>query len=249
MSEAFDDLCDAYEAMIDWPRRLANEGPFFRAVFESISCRRVLDAACGTGHHAAMFHSWGLSVEGADVSQHMIQRCRQRHGESNALRWTVRGFDEPVASGERFDAAICIGNSLALASDAGRAGAAVGHMLQAVRPGGLVVVHVLNLWKLPDGAIAWQKCLRASLPQGDCLVTKGVHRCGSAGFVDMLVTRLDVSPPALRAECVPFLGLGADDLRRFAADGGAAAVEVWGGYQRQPYNPTDSTDLILVARR
>ena len=70
----FDDLTDIYDAMIDWPKRLAHEGSFYRRVFEQHDVRSVVDVACGTGRHAAMFHSWGLRVEAADLSPAMIDR-------------------------------------------------------------------------------------------------------------------------------------------------------------------------------
>jgi hypothetical protein len=59
---SFDDLTDLYEAMIDWPKRSANEAPFFRRLCEHSIVRRVADVACGTGRHADMFRSWGLEV-------------------------------------------------------------------------------------------------------------------------------------------------------------------------------------------
>jgi ubiquinone/menaquinone biosynthesis C-methylase UbiE len=100
--ETFDDLADIYETTIDWTRRLGNEEAFYRELFDRVGARIVLDAACGTGHHAAMFCSWGMRVEGADISEAMIRRCRQRYGESGDLRWVVRGFDEPIAPPEGF---------------------------------------------------------------------------------------------------------------------------------------------------
>ena len=114
---AFDDLTDVYEAMIDWDKRLGNEEPFYRDLFEQAGVHSVLDVACGTGRHAALFHSWGLHVEAADVSESMIGRARALFGEPPGLRWIVRGFQEPIPAGESFDVAICVGNSLALASD------------------------------------------------------------------------------------------------------------------------------------
>ena len=45
---AFDDLTDVYEALIDWPKRLAHEGTFYRQRFERAGVHSVLDAACGT---------------------------------------------------------------------------------------------------------------------------------------------------------------------------------------------------------
>ena len=123
----------------------------------------MLDAACGTGHHAALFHSWGLGVEGADLSPAMIDRARN-FGQPQGLHWSVRAFDAPVAAAEPFDVAVCVGNSLSLAPDIAVAGRAIGQMLSAVRRGGAVVIQVLNLWRLPDGPCVWQKCRPAMLP-------------------------------------------------------------------------------------
>ena len=67
-NSSFDDLTDLYETMIDWPKRLANEAPFFRRPFEQTKVARVADVACGTGRHADMFRSWGLEVHGLDIS-------------------------------------------------------------------------------------------------------------------------------------------------------------------------------------
>lgn len=111
---AFDNLIDFYEAMIDWPKRLANEEPFYRHWFDKTGVRRVVDVACGTGRHVAMFQQWGLCVEGSDLSQPMIAYARSHHGESDRLRFVVRSFDQPIEPPESFDAAICMGNSLAL---------------------------------------------------------------------------------------------------------------------------------------
>jgi len=244
----FDDLTDVYEAMIDWPRRLEGEEPFYRELFEGLGAKSVLDTACGTGRHAAAFHSWGLHVEGADLSPAMIERAKESFGEPPGLRWAVRGFDEPAAADEPFDAAICVGNSLALAADEATAERAVGRMLEAVRPGGAIVLHVLNLWRLPEGPCLWQKCRRSRLPQGEALIVKGVSRCGRRGFVHLVVATLDAEP-TLDTESVPFLGLEATELERMAHRGGAGAVRCYGDYQRRPYDRRESVDLILVAEK
>ena len=147
----FDDVSDIFEATVDWPNRLAHEAPFYRRWFERASVRSVVDVACGPGRHAAMFHDWGLHVEGADISPNMIARAKASFGESDRLRWAIRGFDEPMMGATPFDAAICVGNSLALASNRDMAERAVRQMLAMVRTGGLVVIQVLNLCACPTG--------------------------------------------------------------------------------------------------
>lgn len=52
---------------------------------------------------------------------------------------------------DQHDTIICRGNSLAIAPDIPTIERAVREMLAAARGGGVVVLHVLNLWRLPDG--------------------------------------------------------------------------------------------------
>jgi SAM-dependent methyltransferase len=244
----FHDLTNVYEAMINWPKRLAHEEPFFRQLFEDAEVRNVVDTACGTGQHAAMFHHWGLRVEGADISGNMLQRARDLHGEPPGLRWVERGFDRPIDSVEPFDAAICIGNSLALAPDHATAERAIRQMLAAVRDGGIVVVHVLNIWRFPDGPCVWQKCRRAVISDREVLIVKGVHRCGSKGHIEMVVAET-TGEPVLHSESVSFLGFEATELERMAIEGGATSVRSYGDYQNGPFAREKSVDLIMLAKR
>ena len=244
----FHDMTDIYEAMIDWDKRLANEAPFYRRLFERLGVRSVADVACGAGRHAAMFHSWGLRVEGADISPNMIERARTNFGEPPGLRWVVRGFDQPISPEAPFDAAICVGNSLALAPDMATAERAVQEMLKAVRGGGVAVLHVLNLWRLPDGPCHWQKCQRAKLTRGDVLITKGVHRSGSSGYMELIVATLDATTQ-MQSESVPFLGIEAQELEGIARQAVASSVQLFGDYKNQRYDREDSVDLIMVARK
>lgn len=247
MTRSFDDLTDVYEAMIDWPKRLANEEPFYRRLFARIGARNVLDAACGTGRHAAMFHSWGIESQGADISPAMIARAGAELGQPAGLSWVVRGFAEPIP-GAAFDVVLCVGNSLALAGDLAGVEQAVGRMLAALRPGGALVVQVLNLWRLPEGPCQWQKCRRATIHQREVLIVKGVHRSGTAGYVDLVVADL-AKPGEMQTDSVRFLGLESDHLRAAAQRAGAGEISFFGGYQDQPYNRLASPDLLMVALR
>jgi SAM-dependent methyltransferase len=248
-TKPFDALPEAYEATIDWPKRLANEEPLYRWLFAQVGAGRVLDTACGTGHHAAMFASWGVQVEGADISDPMIRWCQAHYGESADLHWVVRGFDQPAGQPGTFDVAICTGNSLALAADLDMVDRAIRQMLAVVRPSGAVLLHVLNLWRLEDGPCQWQKCRRTHLAQGDSLIVKGIHRAGQRGYVDVVVTSLDPAGPRMQAESIPFWGLEAPDLEQIARAAGARRTECYGSYKRQPYERQTSQDLIVVAIR
>jgi SAM-dependent methyltransferase len=246
-AKIFDDLVDVYESMIDWPKRLAHEAPFYRRLFERAGVQSVVDVACGTGRHGAMFHSWGLRVEGADISPGMIQRARATFGEPDGLQWTERSFQESIQAADPFDAAVCVGNSLALASHLRTAERAIGQMVSAVGDRGIVVVHVLNLWRIPEGPCIWQKCVRSKLAGRDLLILKGVHRHGARGYVELVVITRDGEQ--MQHESVEFLGLEADMLEQLSRKAGAANVHLFGGYENQPYDRQESVDLVLVAEK
>ncbi len=236
---SFDELTDLYDAMVDWPKRLSAEASFYRPIFERAGVRSVADVSCGTGRHAAMFHSWGLEVAGSDISPAMIARAEQTIGRPAGLTWRVQGFDQPVGP---TDAVVCLGNSLSLAPSIESVEVALRQMIASVRAGGVVAVGVLNLWKLPDGPCVWQKSFRS----GESMVLKGVHRAGDVGWVELVVQ--PIVGGALRNHSVRFWGLSAERLTTVANDA-HADVQLFGGVDGRAFDPATSTDLILIATR
>ena len=245
----FDQAPDRYDALIDWPRRLDNETPFYRRLFRQVDARRVLDAACGSGRHAHLFHQWGLEVEAADLSPAMIDWCRQRYGQHPRLRWVVRPYTAPADPPGLFDAVVCVGNSLALSDSAQSVAPAMRAMMTSLRPKGLCIVQVLNLWKWPDGPTVWQKCIRTTFAGGDHVLLKSIRRAGDRAFIDFVDLELTADGVAGRFQSDAFVGLRADDLADAARDAGADQLQFFGNYQQQPYDPAASPDLILVCRR
>lgn len=240
------ELSDVFEDLVDWPKRLAGEEPFFRAIFERSGAGSVLDAACGTGHHGALFHSWGMSVEGADISPRMIERARALHGEPDGLRWVVRGYGEPAPPPGRFDAAICVGNSLAMSPDRETVRRAVAEMTASVRDGGIVAVHLLNLWRIAEGPALWQKCRRAGSPDGEALIVKGVHRSGDRAWVELLLAPVE-HPGAMRTANIPLIAIEAEEIAGMFRRSGAGEIEVFGGYKGQAYERLESVDIVVTA--
>jgi SAM-dependent methyltransferase len=246
-SAEFDEWTEAYEAMINWPQRLERELPFFRRWVADVAAESVLDAACGTGHHAAALHSEGLRVEAADVSPAMIERARAMFGTPSRLEWIVRSFEDSSPN-QPFDVVICIGNSLSLCPDVDAVQRAVTTMMAATRQAGVVILQIINLDRFPAGPCVWQKHLTAKIQGRQVLINKGIHRCGHRGYVDMVVSPVD-DPTLTRHQSIPLLGLGVDVLQRLLQRAGASSIEAFGDYAQQPFSPEHSGDLILVAHK
>lgn len=242
----FDRWAAAYEAMIDWPKRLAYEAPFLRRQLEAVGAGRVLDAACGSGRHAEMFFHWGMEVEGADLSPAMIAEAERRCPKSPRLRWRVRDLRQPVETTGGFDAAVCLGNSLATLPDEQAVVESLRSLWDAIRPGGRLITQVINFERLPNGPPQWQKCVRAALPQGERILVKGLQRCDQRAFVHLIAVSLD-APPQMASTSSELLALDAQRWRNLVSRLRGAACSIYGNYEGHPFQPETSPDIILVA--
>jgi len=110
----------------------------------------VLDAACGTGVDAAALARRGFTVWAADESGAMLEaaaaRIRRERLAIPVLHSTWE--DLPAATSERFDAVLCVGNSLVHAAGRDAMVRALTGLRRMVRPGGHVVIDSRNWEKL-----------------------------------------------------------------------------------------------------
>ncbi len=93
---------------------LGDERTFFNKIFFEHGVKDVLDCACGTGQHLYMLAQSGYNVAGSDYSQSMLDVARENLAK--------RGYDIPLyqcdfrylekAFDARFDAIVCLTNSL-----------------------------------------------------------------------------------------------------------------------------------------
>lgn len=153
----YDDLSGDYDRFVNWERRLAAELPFVERQLEAVGARRVLDAACGTGQHAIAFAQRGYEVVGADVSEGMIAEARRNAAARGvALTFVQAGFGElaPAVEG-RFDAVLCLGNSLPHVLTREALAATLEDWATLLRPGGLLFVQTRNFDRVLAAGDRW----------------------------------------------------------------------------------------------
>jgi SAM-dependent methyltransferase len=246
----YDALAADYDRFVDWEGRLSHELPFFERLFQAHGVRRVLDTACGTGHHAVALAHQGYQVVGADLSAAMVERARENARAAGAdVAFAVAGLGELATLGQGFDAAICLGNSLPHLLTAEALAGGLADFAAILRSGGLLVIQNRNFDRV------WVERERFMPPQA--------HRQGDREWV--FVRFYDFHDETItfnmvRLQCVegswtqdvestelrPIFG---DDLAEALAGAGFGHVAFYGGYDRSPFDPARSGDLIAVAQR
>ncbi len=152
---ARESAADDYDRFVDWEKRLTREGPFFRRLFDEHSVASVIDVGCGSGRHAALFASWGLDVTGVDPDERMLAAARAHAlASGHAVRLLEGGFGGLTALGlGPVDAVTCTGNALPHVAGPEGLRAALADFALVLRPGGVLVLHLLNHDRLLAGRI------------------------------------------------------------------------------------------------
>jgi len=139
--------------------RTTNYRDFLIKTLKSKNCKRVLDAACGTGVDSIMLVEDGFETVSSDASDKMLKTAYK-------IRWDRRkepAFDQWVIEegnwlclheqmkehkGSGFDAIICMGNSFAhlpdFSGDQHDQRIAIANFYELLKPGGILVIDHRN---------------------------------------------------------------------------------------------------------
>jgi ubiquinone/menaquinone biosynthesis C-methylase UbiE len=118
------------------------------AILAEVEPGRALDAACGTGRHAAVLAELGHQVVGVDASAAMLERARQNARGVDLMPGELESL--PLETGS-VDLAVC---SLALTHLADLE-PALTEFARVVRPGGRIVVSDVHPCLVALGAQAF----------------------------------------------------------------------------------------------
>lgn len=113
------------------------EEAIVRPLLDQMPAGRALDAACGTGRHAAYLALSGHEVVGVDSSDEMLSVARERVAGSRFHRASIERLPFPD---EQFDLVVC---SLAL-THLPRLDQAIAELARVVRPGGRMVLSDIH---------------------------------------------------------------------------------------------------------
>ena len=248
----YDALAEDYDRFVNWSGRLAHELPFFTSLFQEQGVRRVLDAACGTGHHAIALAQRGYQVLGADLSAAMVQRARANAAAAGVnVSFAQMGLGRLATLGETFDAVLCLGNSLPHLLTAPAVSSALADFAACLRPGGLLIIQNRNFDRV------WTRRERFMGPQSyrddagrEWLFIRFYDFHQETITFNMIRLRRSTDAEWQQdVAATPLRPIFRDDLATSLAAAGFQRAVFYGGYDRTAFDPAQSGDLITVAFR
>jgi ubiquinone/menaquinone biosynthesis C-methylase UbiE len=137
-------VAEAYDSWFDTPLGAFVDQTETRCAFgllESLPGERILDVGCGTGNFSLKLAAAGAVVTGVDLSEEMLTVARRRAaGEGRSIDFLPGAGESLPFDDGSFDAAITMA-TLEFVDDPEKV---LGEMLRVTRPGGRVLVGVIN---------------------------------------------------------------------------------------------------------
>ncbi len=252
----YDDFSRDYDRFVDWPARLGAELPFIEEHIRNISPDgkgkpSVLDSACGTGMHAIALAQRGYRLAGADLSPAMIAQARLSAAAAGVeVYFETAGLGQMAAVfGEKFNAVLCLGNSLPHILNIPDLQAALGDMGRCMHPGGLLLIQNRNFDDVLTRRLRWME------PQS--------HREGEREWVFVRFYDFDADeritfhvltlhresgrPWEQRQFSTRLMPIRAAQLIHALAEAGYKDIVVYGDMSGAPFEAGASPNLIVTA--
>jgi SAM-dependent methyltransferase len=241
----FDNIAAYYEALSDSEARAERERPFLEEWLRRAPGNRVLDMACGTGFHAVMLANLGARVVATDISPRMIGTAEREHGHPsiayvvNDMRWPING---------PYDLSLCLGNSISLLETRGDLPMMLKNLSEALAAGGYFIVHLLN-YALPTAGEPRHRIERRIVDDTEVVAIKSLVPHKDRTLLSLAFFSEAEGQYQSIADTGVLLHISLEDLSSAAETAGLKIVATHGAYDKSPFRPEFSADLIVVMQK
>ena len=251
------DIASIYDRMIRWDKRLKVEEPLFAALWRRTGARSVLDASCGSGRHLLLFARQGLRATGADASPAMLELAREQlaalpEPQRPPLIQSTWADLPSTLGAERFDAVLCLGNSIPYVTDPQALSASLGGLASRVAPGGVLLIQFKNFARMRargERYLPVSNVLDPATGAEFVGVRQYEWREATVDFNVILLRRERADPAAqwtLRHWSTPLATYRARDVAA-PLEALGAQVRLYGSLALEPYDEWTSEDVVLWA--
>jgi SAM-dependent methyltransferase len=196
---------------------------------------------------------WGYHVIGADASPVMIELARAKSPPTEDVAFHVAGLGGLAPRFAPVDAVLCLGNSLPhLLTEAALLGA-LADLSACLRPGGVLILHNLNYDRRWNVRPRWFAVNSGRYQERQVLVWRFADYLDTPephiDFHIVLFRQGEDGEWSVEVNSTPQRPLFQGELARLLPAAGLTDIRYYGDLTGTPFDPEESPDLVVVARR
>lgn len=256
-----------YDHFVNWKNRLAFEMPFLVEKITSVypqerNSIRILDAAAGTGMHAIALANSGFNVSGSDLSEGMVAKANKNaFSEGVSVPMVVAGFGDLAKTyglkqgndvlDTMFQTVICLGNSLPHVLSSTDLNAALKDFSDCLVQDGLLILQNRNFDMVMHSRERWMEPQYFKKKDEEWIFLRfyDYREDGLINFNIVTLHREGVEAWSQSISETNLFPLLRDDLMESLKITGFHKIELFGGMDGSKFDPENSGNLIIVARK
>jgi len=252
----YDKLASVYDYFVNWDNRLAYEMPFLeqklRSLGEDPARVRVMDTACGTGHHAIALANLGYQMAGSDLYPEMVSLADANAKAADArVEFRTAGFgriSETFRQPGEFDAVLCLGNSLPHVASAAELDIALSDFAELLRPNGMLVLQMRNFDLVMGDKKRWMEPQTVKEGATEWLFIRfyDFEPDGKIQFNILSLHRKANSAWHTQLTSTHLLPIYSEKLKDNLSSRGFRDFTLYGNLGSEPFEAGSSGDLVLV---
>ncbi|MFZ3070194.1 MAG: class I SAM-dependent methyltransferase [Anaerolineaceae bacterium] len=253
----YDKLASVYDYFVNWEARLGYETPFILNQLGKLGSHpaeiKVMDTACGTGQHAIAIASAGYQVSGSDLFPQMVAIADENARKAGQkVSFKVAGFgniSQIFGSSEKFDAVLCLGNSLPHVQSSQELHAALKDFSDLLKPGGKLLLQSRNFDQILLSKRRWMEPQTYQNSDREWLFFRfyDFEPSGLIQFNILTLNRQKGKAWQVSLNSTHLLPLLSTELEKALSQNGFSQLQMYGNMKGDPYDPRTSGDLIMLA--
>lgn len=258
----YDDFSHDYDRFVNWEARLAAELPFVRTFLTALEKETrerpcILDAACGSGMHAIALAAEGYNASGADFSPGMIAKARENALQAGAhMSFKAAPFGSLAEAFRHespfpFDLIMCLGNSLPHLLSSAHIHSALLDLAACLRPGGCLILQNRNFDAIMDRKERWIAPQSRQVGDGEWIFLRfyDFDPDGLITFNIVRLHRINKDGWQQKVSTTRLYPLKEAEMLNLLQESGFTRVERFGLMADEPFDPSSSENLVIVARK
>ena len=255
----YDKLASIYDYFVNWESRLAYELPFLEqkllTLGEDPSRIRVMDTACGTGHHAIALANLGFQVSGSDLFPEMVSLAdANARAAGTKVTFRTAGFgsiNETFGQPGEFDAVLCLGNSLPHVSSEDDLKKTLLDFAALLRSGGMIVLQMRNFDLVMGEKKRWMdpQSVKEGTLEWLFLRFYDFEPDGRIQFNILSLHREENTPWHVQLTSTHLFPIYSEKLKTDLGLLGFRDLQLYGNLGGDPFAAGASGDLVLVAHK
>lgn len=238
----YDNISCFYDEMINFDTLLISRSGLLKK-FILPGMKTAADLGCGTGIDSVSLALAGMDVTAFDISKGMIKEAKKNSSNRGLnINFIKSGIDKiPINFSEKFDLALSLGNTLANL-DHRALNAAIKKIFMILKPGGKVVIQILNFMLIKEKN---KRIVKITEVNNNTIIR--FYDIFKEKFNFNILRFNNINPSDYSLNTSSIYPYDANTIKNILQKSGLTNIKYYGDLKLNKFEKNSSGDLVIIA--